>query len=191
MGHLAGDQLLITIAQKLQALLREIDLVVRLGGDEFVILLEEIKDIQEAVRVAEQIFAALQASLTIEGREVYVTASTGIVLGTKDYAQASHLLRDADIAMYRAKVKGKARYEIFDAEMHTQALSRLHLENDLRRAIECQEFVIHYQPIVALATGNLVGFEALVRWQHPTQGLKSPAEFIPVAEETGLITLLN
>ncbi len=191
LGHLAGDQLLINIAQKLQAPLRAIDLVVRLGGDEFVILLEEIKDIQEAVRATERIFAALQAPLMIEGREVYVTASIGIVLGTKDYTQASHLLRDADIAMYRAKARGKARYEVFDVEMHTQALKRLHLENDLRRAIECQEFVLHYQPIVALATGHIVGFEALIRWNHPAQGLKSPAEFILVAEETGLITLLD
>lgn len=191
LGHLAGDQLLITIAQKLQAPLRGIDLVVRLGGDEFVILIEEIKDIQEAIRVTERIFAALQTPLTIEGREVYVTASIGLVLGSKDYAQASYLLRDADIAMYRAKARGKARYEVFNAEMHTQALNRLHLENDLRRAIECQEFVLHYQPIIALATGHLVGFEALIRWQHPTQGLKSPTEFIPVAEETGLITPLD
>ena len=190
LGHLAGDQLLIAIVQKLQAPLRRIDLVARFGGDEFVILLEEIKDIQEAVRVAEQIFAALQSPLTIEGREVYVSASIGIVPGTKDYAQASHLLRDADIAMYQAKARGKARYEVFNAEMHTQALRRLHLENDLRRAIECQEFVLHYQPIIALATGQLVGFEALIRWHHLT-GLKSPTEFIPVAEETGLITLLD
>ncbi len=191
LGHLAGDQLLIAIVQKLQAPLRGADLVARLGGDEFVLLLEEIKDIQEAARVTEQIFAALQAPLTVGGREVYVSASIGVVLGTRDYLQASDLLRDADIAMYRAKSRGKARYEVFDAEMHTQALSRLHLENDLRRAIECHEFLLHYQPIVALATGHLVGFEALVRWQHPTQGIKSPMEFIPIAEETGLITLLD
>lgn len=191
LGHLAGDQLLVAIVQKLQPPLREVDLMARLGGDEFVILLEELKNIQEAVRATEQIFAALQTPLIAEGRKVYVTASIGIVLGTKDYTQASHLLRDADIAMYRAKAMGKARYEVFGAEMHTQALNRLHLENDLRRAIEYQEFVLHYQPIVALATGHLVGFEALIRWQHPTQGLKSPIDFISVAEETGLITLLD
>ncbi|MBD2535773.1 EAL domain-containing protein [Nostoc flagelliforme FACHB-838] len=191
MGHLAGDQLLIAIAQKLQATLRKIDLAARLGGDEFVILLEEIKDIQEVLRITERIFAELQTPLIIEGREVYTTSSVGIVLGTKDYVQASHLLRDADIAMYRAKNKGKARYEIFDTEMHTQALNRLHLENDLRRALKCQEFVLHYQPIVALDTGHLVGFEALIRWQHPTQGLKLPGEFIAIAEEIGLITSLD
>jgi diguanylate cyclase (GGDEF)-like protein/PAS domain S-box-containing protein len=191
LGHLAGDQLLIAIAQKLQSTLRSIDLAARLGGDEFVILLEEVKDIQEAVRATERIFAALQTPLMLEGREIYTTSSIGIVLGTQDYGQASHLLRDADIAMYRAKNKGKARYEIFDAEMHTQALNRLHLENDLRRASEYQEFVLHYQPIVTLNTGCLVGFEALIRWRHPTQGLKFPGDFIAVAEETGLITRLD
>jgi len=191
LGHLAGDQLLIAIAQKLQSMLRSLDLVSRLGGDEFVILLEEIQDIQEAIHTTERIFAALQTPFMVEEREVYTTFSVGIVLGTKDYAEASHLLRDADIAVYRAKHKGKARYELFDAEMHTQALNRLHLENDLRRAIEHQEFVLHYQPIVALNTGCLIGFEALIRWQHPTQGLKSPGDFIAVAEETGLITRLD
>jgi diguanylate cyclase (GGDEF)-like protein/PAS domain S-box-containing protein len=191
LGHLAGDQLLIAIAQKLQATLRNIDLATRLGGDEFVILLEDVNDIQEAVCATERIFAALQTPLMLEGREVYTTCSIGIVLGTKAYTQAAHLLRDADIAMYRAKHQGKARYEIFDAKMHTQALRRLHLENDLRRAIEQQEFVLHYQPIVMLDTGNLVGFEALIRWQHRTQGLKFPGDFIAVAEETGLIPRLD
>ncbi|BAY37776.1 hypothetical protein NIES2111_21170 [Nostoc sp. NIES-2111] len=191
LGHLAGDQLLIAIAQKLQASLRTIDLAARLGGDEFVILLEEIKDIQEAVRITERIFAELQIPLVIEEREVYTNASVGIVLGTKDYVQASHLLRDADIAMYRAKNNGKARYEIFDTQMHTQAVNRLHLENDLRRAIKCQELILHYQPIILLETGNIVGFEALIRWQHPTQGLKFPKEMITVAEEIGIITSLD
>ncbi len=191
LGHLAGDQLLIAIAQKLQTTLRSIDLVARLGGDEFVILLEEIDHIQEAIRATERIFAMLQSPILIENREVYTTSSIGIVLGTKDYEQASDLLRDADIAMYRAKRNGKARYEIFNTEMHTQVLQRLHLENDLRRAIENQEFVLHYQPIVALDTGCLAGFEALIRWQHPTQGMKPPGDFIAVAEETGLITRLD
>jgi diguanylate cyclase (GGDEF)-like protein/PAS domain S-box-containing protein len=191
LGHLAGDQLLITIAHKLQSTLRATDLAVRLGGDEFVILLDEIQDIQEAVRATERIFAELRVPLIIEGRKVYTTTSIGIVFGTKDYAQPVHLLRDADIAMYRAKNHGKARYAIFDAVMHTQALQRLHLENDLRQAIDRQEFVLYYQPIVALDTNRLAGFEALVRWQHPTQGLKSPGEFVAVAEEIGLITPLD
>jgi diguanylate cyclase (GGDEF)-like protein/PAS domain S-box-containing protein len=191
LGHLAGDKLLIAISRKLQSTLREIDLVARLGGDEFVILLDEIKDIQEAIHATQRIFAALQKPLTIEGREVYTTSSIGIVLGAKDYAKASHLLRDADIAMYRAKNKGKARYEIFDAQMHREALSRMHLENDLRQAIDCQEFILHYQPIISLDSGYLVGFEALMRWQHPSQGLKYPGGFIAVAEEIGLITSLS
>ncbi len=191
LGHLAGDQLLIAIAKKLQGTLRTIDLAARLGGDEFVILLEEMKDIQQVLRITERILAELQTPLLIEGREVYTTSSVGIVLGTQDYLQASHLLRDADIAMYRAKNQGKARYEIFDTQMHIEALNRLHLENDLRRAIEYQEFVLHYQPIVALDTGNIVGFEAMIRWQHPTQGLKFPGDFIAIAEEIGLITPLD
>ncbi|MEI6065358.1 MAG: diguanylate cyclase, partial [Pseudanabaena sp. ELA748] len=191
LGHLAGDKLLMAISRKLQATLREIDLVARLGGDEFVILLDEIKDVQEAIHATQRIFADLKLPLTIEGREVYTTSSIGIVLGTKDYAQASHLLRDADIAMYRAKNSGKARYEIFDTQMHREALIRMHLENDLRQAIDCQEFVLHYQPIVSLDSGYLVGFEALMRWQHPSQGLKYPGEFIAVAEEIGLITSLS
>ena len=191
LGHLAGDKLLIAIAQKLQATVSGIDLVARLGGDEFVILLDEIKDMQQAIHNTERILTELQIPLMIEEREVYMTCSVGIVLGTKDYTDASHLLRDADIAMYRAKNKGKARYEIFDTEMHMQAVHRMHLENDLRRAIKCQEFVLHYQPIISLDNGYLVGFEALIRWQHPSQGLKYPSEFIPVAEEIGMITSLD
>jgi len=190
LGHLAGDQLLIVFAQQLQSTIRSIDLVARLGGDEFVILLEEINDIQEAVRATERIFALLQTPFLIEGRDVYTTPSIGIVLG-RAYTQASHLLRDADIAMYRAKSRGKARYEIFDAEMHQQALERLHLENDLRRAIESEEFILHYQPIVALETGTIAGFEALIRWQHPERGMVVPGHFVPIAEETGLITRLD
>ncbi|MFN7716785.1 MAG: EAL domain-containing protein [Pseudanabaenaceae cyanobacterium] len=191
LGHLQGDQLLIAVAQKLQFILRDIDLVARLGGDEFVILLDEIKDVQDAIHATQRIFTTLQTPMTIEGREVYTTCSIGIVVGTNKYTQASDLLRDADTAMYRAKNSGKARYEIFDAQMHQEALRRMHLENDLRRAIDCEEFVLHYQPIICLNSGSLVGFEALMRWQHPTQGLKSPGDFIPVAEEIGLITSLS
>lgn len=191
LGHLAGDKLLIAIAKKLKATFREIDLVARLGGDEFVILLEEIKDIQEVINATERIFAELKIPTIIEDRNVYTTSSIGVVVSTKDYEQASHLLRDADIAMYRAKTKGKARYEIFDVEMHKQALNRMHLENDLRRAIDSQEFILHYQPIVSLSNGYLMGFEALIRWQRPNQGLRYPLEFIAVTEEIGLITSLS
>ena len=190
LGHLAGDQLLTSVAEKLRSIVRGTDLTVRLGGDEFVILLEEVAGVYEAVRVTKRIFAQLQTPLIIEGREVYTTASVGIVLGNQNYTQASHLLRDADIAMYRAKTKG-TRYEIFNPQMYTKALHRLHLDTDLRRAVERQEFLLHYQPIIALDTGSLVGFEALIRWQHPTEGLKFPGEFIAVAEETGLIVQID
>lgn len=191
LGHLVGDRLLVTIAQVLQGNLRSTDLAVRLGGDEFVILLDEIQDIKEAIRAAEHILSEFQAPWIIEGREVYTTASIGIVLGNRHYHQSVHLLRDADIAMYQAKQRGKSRYEIFNVEMHAQALRRLNLENDLRQALERQEFTLYYQPIVCLDNGYLVGFETLVRWQHPTQGLKAPSDFISVAEETGLITALD
>ncbi|MCS6813268.1 MAG: EAL domain-containing protein [Cyanobacteria bacterium] len=191
LGHLAGDQLLVAIAQRLQAVLHKTDLVARLGGDEFVILLDDIHSVQEAIRVTERLFTVLQTPFELQGREVYTSCSIGIVFGTSNYTQASELLRDADIAMYQAKGKSRARYEIFNTEMHIQALNRLHLENDLRRAIDCQEFVLYYQPIVALNTGTIVGLEALIRWQHPIQGLKRPSTFISVAEDMGFITQLD
>ena len=198
LGHLTGDQLLIIMAQKLQSIIRTTDLAARLGGDEFVILLDDIKDIQDCIRVTERIFAELTDPLMIETREIYINTSIGIVFGSKDYENATQLLRDADIAMYRAKNQGKARYEIFNAQMHAEAIIRLHLENDLRQALAKltldkthPEFVLYYQPIIALETEQLAGFEALIRWIHPTKGLIPPGEFIPIAEETGLITLLD
>jgi len=191
LGHLVGDQLLIATGYKLQSILRSTDLAARIGGDEFVILLDEIKDIQEAIRATERIFKTLALPLIIEEREIHVSTSIGIVFGTKDYIRASDMLRDADIAMYRAKNKGKARYEIFDREMHAIAINRLHLENDLRRAIEKKQFLVYYQPIIDISNNRLIGFEALVRWQHPTRGFISPVEFIPLAEETGLIVTID
>jgi diguanylate cyclase (GGDEF)-like protein/PAS domain S-box-containing protein len=191
LGHLVGDQLLIAVAHKFQSILRSTDLVTRIGGDEFVILLDEIKDIQEAIRATENIFEALACPLIIEEREIYISTSIGIVFGTKDYILANDLLRDADIAMYRAKKKGKARYEIFDREMHAIAINRLHLEHDLRRAIKKHQFLVYYQPIIDIFNNCLIGFEALVRWQHPTRGFISPAEFIPLAEETNLIITID
>ncbi|HSM82800.1 MAG TPA: EAL domain-containing protein [Nodosilinea sp.] len=195
LGHQAGDQLLVAIAARLQTALRAADLIARLGGDEFVVLIDDIATVDVAATVATKIFAALALPLTVAGREVYTSASIGIVLGHRGYRQAEHLLRDADIAMYRAKGQGKARYQIFDSQMHTQAMARLQLENDLRRALEAGpeagELVLHYQPIVDLASGAVVGFEALARWQHPTQGLKYPGDFIPLAEEIGLISALD
>ena len=191
LGHVIGDQLLAAIAQKLKTHLREIDLVARLGGDEFVILLEDINGPEKVIQIAERILADCQIPLTIDGHEIFTSLSIGIVLGTRDYHQASDLIRDADIAMYRAKKKGKNSYKFFDALMHTQALNRLTLETELRKAIDQEEFVVHYQPIVDVIDNQLVGFEALVRWRHPTRGLIFPNEFIPVAEETGLIVPLD
>ena len=191
LGHLVGDQLLITVARKLQAIARPTDVVARLGGDEFVILVEHVPDIQAVVQIAERILADFEGILTIDGHTFFMSTSIGIVWSTVDYTEVSDLLRDADIAMYRAKAKGRAKYEIFDAEMHTQAVKRLTLEHDLQLAIIQQEFVAHYQPIIDLNTRQLTGFEALIRWQHPLRGFISPADFIPVAEETGLIVPIS
>ena len=187
LGHLIGDRLLITIAGKLQGFIRDTDLVSRIGGDEFVILLEEIEKPKEAVMVAERMLVDLQTPLLVDGREVFITASIGIVFSSAKHHQAEDLLRDADIAMYRAKADGRSQYAIFDPQMHDQVLQRLQLENDLRRALDQGEFRLYYQPIVALDTLQLVGFEALLRWQNPVLGLVAPDRFITVAEETGLI----
>lgn len=186
LGHTFGDQLLIGIARRLAICLRPTDTAARLGGDEFTILLEGIKDITDAIRVAERIQAELLLPFTLGEQEVFTTASIGIVLCATGYAQPEDILRDADIAMYRAKILGKARYEIFNADMHIRAVERLQLENDLRRAVERQEFRIYYQPIVSLASGKITGFEALVRWQHPNRGFLIPEEFLAVVQETGL-----
>ncbi len=191
LGHLAGDRLLILVAQKFQSVLRATDVAARLGGDEFVILLEEIKNIQQAIHVVERIFAEFKSPFNLFGREVFISTSIGIVWSNQEYTQPSDLLRDADIAMYRAKSQGSGRYQIFDNEMHADALIRLDLENDLRQGLDREEFVVYYQPIFSLKTSSLVGFEALVRWQHPTKGLIYPGDFIEVAEETGLILALD
>lgn len=195
LGHLVGDQLLIAIARRLEACLRAEDTVARLGGDEFTILLENIEDISHATRVAERIHQELSAPFNLDGHEVFTGASIGIVLSqevmqgvsTIDYDRPEDLLRDADTALYRAKALGKARYEVFDTTMHQSAVALLELETDLRRALEHQDFEIYYQPVVSLTTGRITSFEALLRWHHPGRGFVAPAEFIPVAEETGLI----
>jgi diguanylate cyclase (GGDEF)-like protein/PAS domain S-box-containing protein len=187
LGHALGDQLLIAIARRLEACLRPGDKIARLGGDEFTILLEDIKDISNAIQVAERIQKQLSLPFNLNGHVVFTTASIGIALSTLSYDQPEELLRDADTTMYRAKALGRARSEIFDQTMHTQAIARLQLEIDLRWVLERQELRVYYQPIVLLKNATIAGFEALVRWQHPTRGLVSPAEFIPVAEETGLI----
>ncbi len=187
LGHTLGDRLLIAIASRLKPFLRLGDTVARLGGDEFTILLEGIKDVSDALQVAEQIQAQLQLSFVLEKQEVFTTASIGIAVGDLGYDCAEEILRHADIAMCRAKALGKARYEVFKVNMRNRAIALLQLETDLHLAIARQEFCLYYQPIVSLTTGWLNGFEALIRWQHPQKGLISPADFIPLAEETGLI----
>ena len=187
LGHLIGDQLLIAIARRLEACVSREDTVSRLGGDEFTVLLERIQNLEDAKKIAERVHKALSAPFNLSGHEVFTSASIGITLSTTEYERPEDLLRGADIAMYRAKALGRACHEVFDTEMHTRVVKLLQLENALRRAVERQEFLLYYQPIVALATGKIAGFEALVRWQHPEQGIVSPAEFVPMAEETGLI----
>lgn len=191
LGHSFGDQLLINIARRLTICLRPTDTAARLGGDEFTILLEGINDISDAIRVAERIQAELQLPFVISEQEMFTTASIGIALSTVGYERPEDLLRDADIAMYRAKVLGKARYEIFNTDMHTQAVARLQLENALRRGVERQEFQLYYQPVVSLKVGRITDFEALVRWQHPKRGLLPPEDFLAVVEETGLSVVLD
>lgn len=207
LGHSAGDQLLIQVGQRLTASLRREDTVsrpattlqaegidddalARLGGDEFTVLLYDIRDASDAIRVSQRIAARLAAPFTIKGQEVVISASIGIALSTTPHSGAEELLRDADIAMYRAKRAGKARCEVFDSAMHASAVNRLHLETDLRKALERGEFLNHYQPIVALPQGNIVGFEALARWLTEG-GLLTPGQFVDVANETGIILPMN
>lgn len=187
LGHRVGDQLLVAIAQRLTKLLRSRDMIARLGGDEFVILLEPIRYIQDAIHIAERLTQAMNPAFVIEGHELFIGTSIGIVLGSNHYNQAEDMIRDADIAMYRAKMSGKSSYEVFNQSMYTQVSARLQLESDLHLALERQEFQAYYQPIIDLQTNALIGFEALLRWLHPKNGIVSPADFIPIAEDTGLI----
>jgi diguanylate cyclase (GGDEF)-like protein/PAS domain S-box-containing protein len=188
LGHQAGDNLLVTVARRLESCLRPGDTVARLGGDEFTILLDDVHDVGDAVRVADRIQAVLATPCNLAGVEVFTTVSTGIALSTTRYERPEEMLRDADTAMYRAKAHGRARHEVFDATMHERAVSLLQLETDLRRAVDRGEFRLYYQPVVTVADGRLTGFEALVRWLHPQRGLIAPDTFIPLAEETGLIS---
>jgi diguanylate cyclase (GGDEF)-like protein len=192
LGHIIGDQLLISIAEKLKTHLEDVYLVARFGGDEFVILLEYIADIDEVIKITECILNDFQIPLILNGGEIFINVSIGIALGNTDYHQADDLLRDADLAMYKAKAQGRNSYKIFDVKMHDQAIKRLTLETDLRNAIDRQEFMVYYQPIMDILNGDrLIGFEALVRWQHPTRGMVSPMDFVVIAEETGLIVALD
>jgi diguanylate cyclase (GGDEF)-like protein len=187
LGHMVGDQLLEEIARRLERCVRQVDVVARLGGDEFAILLSRIEGYGEAARVAERIHDELARPFQLKGHEVYSTASIGITLSSIGYQEPEDILRDADTVMYRAKANGKARHELFDEAMHARAVELLRLETDLRRAVGRQEFLVHYQPVISLEEGNVSGLEVLVRWQHPERGIIPPGEFIPAAEETGLI----
>ncbi len=191
LGHEVGDRLLTLVAERLRGCLRAEDTVARFGGDEFTVLLEDVADESDAARVADQITWALKVPFSLEGREVFVNASIGIALSATDRDRPSDLLRNADVALYRAKASGKASCEVFDIAMNIQTLERLDLEADLRRAIERREFVNFYQPQLELLTGRIVGWEALVRWKHPERGMIPPFAFLPVAEETGLITQIG
>lgn len=187
LGHLVGDRLLVAIAEIIQQDLRLTDTVARLGGDEFVILLDDIHSLKDATHVGDRLQEQLKLPLNCGGHSLVSSASIGIALSSSKYENSSEILRDADIAMYRAKEKGKACYEVFDEAMYIQTLKAVELERDLRLALINQEFTVYYQPIVALKDNSLSGFEALIRWYHPQHGLISPAEFIPLAEDTGLI----
>lgn len=191
LGHLAGDQLLIAVSKRLLGMVRPSDTVARLGGDEFAILLPEIHSSQEAIHIAERIQNELPHPFNISGQEVFSTASVGIALSTSGHQRPEQFLRDADLAMYHAKASGKARYEIYDAEMHEKTVGHMRLETDLRKAIERNEFELYYQPILDLAENRITGFEGLIRWHHPSRGLLLPGEFIAMAEETGMITAIG
>ena len=187
LGHTHGDLLLVAFAERLERTLRPVDTLARFGGDEFAILVSGMGDTTDAVRIAQRIQDELSHPFTLDKNSTFATSSIGIALSSSGYDRPEDILRDADTAMYRAKENGKACYEVFDHGMHARAVSRLQLESDLRQAVEKNEFCVFYQPIVSLETGRLTGFEALVRWNHPRRGLVSPGDFIPVAEETGLI----
>jgi PAS domain S-box-containing protein len=208
LGHVAGDALLIQIAQRLTACLRRIDTIsrpgqdenlepafgdstlARPGGDEFAVLTQELRDPSDAIRVAERIQERLALPFDVDGHEIVITASIGIAFSGSTSTEAQDVLRDAEIAMYRAKHNGKGRCEVFDDAMHAGAVKRLQLETDLRKAVDLGEFLVYYQPIVSLESEQIVGFEALTRWQRP-QGMVMPNEFIPLANETGIILSIN
>lgn len=187
LGHGAGDRLLVEVARRLEACMRPADTLARLGGDEFAILLEEIDDADEALYTARQLHGSLKKHILIDEHDVVTTASIGIVLYDGEQSRPTELLRDADTAMHQAKSTGPGRSEVFAHGMHQKVLDRMRLEMDLHRALKRDELILHYQPIIDLKDGTITGCEALLRWNHPTRGLLSPAHFIPLAEETGLI----
>jgi diguanylate cyclase (GGDEF)-like protein len=191
LGHAAGDLLLIEISKKLKDCVRPGDTVARLGGDEFGVLLEDIGGQGNAIYIASRILNEFVRPVDIAGHEVFTSSSIGIALSSAGYESHEQILRDADLAMYQAKARGRGSYALYEATMHAHAVKRLQLETDLRRAVERREFVPFYQPIVASEGGRVVGFEALARWRHPEQGLLAPAEFLPLAEETGIVVAID
>lgn len=191
LGHMVGDRLLVEVSRRLEGCVRAGDTLARLGGDEFTIILDGVDEVADASAMADRIQDQLRRPFNLNNQEVQISASIGIALSTLNYEKPEDILRDTNIAMHRAKSAGKARYQVFDATMHFHALELLRLETDLRRTAEREEYCVHYQPLVSLKTGQLTGFEALVRWQHPERGFVYPEEFIPVAEETGLIIALD
>jgi diguanylate cyclase (GGDEF)-like protein len=191
LGHLAGDDCLAAVAARVAPCVRPQDTLAHLGGDQFAVLVEDLGETSDLVRVADRFRAALTRPVTIRGQEVSTSATIGIAPGAPSYTQAEALLRDAHAAMHRAKLQGPGAFQVFDDGMHARALARLRLETELRRAIERSEFRLHYQPIVSLATGRLAAFEGLLRWEHPDRGLLAPDDFLPLAEETGMILPLG
>ncbi|GBO52832.1 diguanylate cyclase/phosphodiesterase with PAS/PAC sensor [Pseudanabaena sp. lw0831] len=191
LGHLVGDELLKQATRRLRASLPARATVARFGGDEFVILFEDIANLEEATDLADRIQAELETPFKLYDYELFVSISIGITIGTEDYQQPEDILRDADIAMYQAKHKGRGRYDVFNPSTRDIAIARLDLENDLRRAIEREEFCMYYQPIFCLTSNRIRGFESLVRWNHPSGKLISPSKFIGIAEEIGLINALG
>ena len=191
LGHKSGDLLLISIAQRLKTCLRASDILARLGGDEFAILIEDIQSLNEATKLAERIQQSLKSPFHLGIHEVFTSVSIGIAFSEPGLNSPEELLRNADIAMYKAKALGKTRYELFDETLHVQVVNRLHLETDFHHSLDRGEFKLHYQPIISLVDGRVIGFEALVRWQHPQRGYVSPEKFIALAEETGKIIPLG
>lgn len=187
LGHAVGDSVLVEVARLIKNFLRDTDTVARLSGDEFTVLLQDMQGLADVKLLTERLLKQLNSPLKIEGRTIFLSASIGVVISSQGYHKSEELLRDADIAMYRAKGMGKACYAIFDFEMYEQTLNLLQMQTDLRLALDRQEFLLYYQPIVCLQTNRIRGMEALVRWQHPQKGLINPGHFIPIAEETGLI----
>ncbi|MDA8242134.1 MAG: EAL domain-containing protein [Nitrospiraceae bacterium] len=192
LGHLIGDQLLVMLAQRLKKHIRSVDTIARFGGDEFAVLMEDTREISGVYDIAERFHGEMRSPFSIFGREIFTTMSIGIVMSnTGDYTKPEELLRDADTAMYHAKERGKACHVVFDSTMHAKATVALWVETELRRAVEQNDFIVYYQPIISVEENKITGFEALLRWQHAERGIITPSEFITVAEETGLIIPLG